>query len=81
MSAEGLEAALLATGIAADVEARVRLAIITPRDDASSRAIAERRDSVVTLASLHGFSHVALEIGARPRASDSARSDAALPGD
>lgn len=81
MSAETLQSALRATGVHALVEGRDRLAIITARDAASARAVAGDRERVVTLASEHGFSHVALEVVARQPASDSARSDAPLPGD
>lgn len=81
MSAETLQSALLATGVRASVEGRDRLAIITARDAASARAVAGDRQRVVTLASAHGFSHVALEVAARQPAGDSPRSDAALPGD
>lgn len=75
MSAEALRSALAGAGLAAEVEERERLAIIRPAGAAASRAIAAQRARVITLAAAHGFSHVALEIGA------AARRDAALPRD
>ena len=81
MSAESLQSALLVTGVRVAVEGRDRLAIITAADPESARAVANARSKVVMLASAHGFSHVALEVAATPRAGDSERVDAALPGD
>ena len=75
MSAEALRSSLAGAGIAAEVEARERLAVIRASGSAASRAIVAQRARVITLASAHGFSHVALEIG------PAAKRDAALPGD
>jgi hypothetical protein len=81
VSAETLHDALLAGGMRTFVEARERLAIITAQDAASARAIAGGRESVVALASAHGFSHVALEIVAALGSEARASADAALPRD
>lgn len=72
MSADALRAALAGAGLDVNVEERERLAIIRAAGPAASRAIAAQRARVITLASAHGFSHVALEIG------PAARGDAAL---
>jgi len=75
MSAEALRSALAGAGLAAEVEGRERLAIIRAAGPTASRAIVAQRARVITLASAHGFSHVALEIG------PPARRDAAVPRD
>jgi hypothetical protein len=80
VSAESLQSALDASGMRAVVEGRERLAIITPADNDSARIIAKGRARIVTLASAHGFSHVALEVVATPLSDGAARGDAALPG-
>ena len=81
MSAAGLESALDAAGLPADVEGRDRLALIRARDVTAARAIAARRAVVVSLAIAHGFSHVALEVAPARAGTLALRSDAALPGD
>lgn len=81
MSALALEAALRSAGLAADVEARERLALVQAADPAASRAIAARRAEVMALAIAHGFSHVALEVKPVRQWEPALRRDAALPGD
>lgn len=81
MSAATLQSALLAARLPAAVEGRERLAVIRAADAAASRAIAARRADVMALASAHGFSHVALEVGPLRQPEAAPRGDAALPGD
>jgi hypothetical protein len=81
VSADTLQSALDASGVRALVEGRDRLAIITATDEASARTVAKDRARIVTLASAHGFSHVALEVVAAPLSGGAVRGDAALPGD
>ena len=76
MSASGLREALGTLGVDAAVEARDRLALLRPRGAAEARRIAGQRARIAALAVEHGFTHVALEIGAV-----ATEDDAALPGD
>lgn len=61
---ETLQEALRAMGFPCKVEARDKLAILTPQPDADSGALAdaELRARAVALVREHGFTHVALEI-------------------
>ena len=60
MSAASLQAELAALGLAGTLEARGTLAVLTVRDvRAADDAI---RESAVTLATRHGFTHLALEL-------------------
>ena len=81
MNAAGLQSALLAAGLPAEVEGRQRLALVLASDAAASRAIAARRADVMALAIAHGFSHVALEVRPVRQWQPALRRDAALPGD
>lgn len=74
MSASTLREALGGLGVDAAVEARDRLALLRPRAAKDARRIAEHRSRIATLAAEHGFTHVALEIGAL-----ATEGDAALP--
>jgi len=76
VSASTLRDALGALGVDAAVEARDRLALLRPRAAADARRIAGQRSRVAALAAEHGFTHVALEIGAV-----ATEGDAALPRD
>ena len=78
MSAESFRSALAAAGIAAAVEERERLAVITARDAFASRAIVVERERVVSMAKTHGFSHVALELAPPRRPESVPGSDAAF---
>lgn len=81
MSVESLQQSLADAGFALEVEARDRLAVIRPRDDESARAIAADRERVSAIAARHGFSHVALEVGAGQWSRPASPADAALPRD
>jgi hypothetical protein len=76
-----LRSALAEAGLAAEVEGRERLALISAGDAAAARAISARRAEVMALAIAHGFSHAALELAPSRRRSSAHGSDAALPGD
>lgn len=75
MSAERLRRALGSLGLAAEVEARDRLAVLRTASAPELRRVAAQRSRVAALAMEHGFTHVALEIGA------GSPDDAALPRD
>jgi hypothetical protein len=76
VSAERLREALGSLAVDADVEPRDRLALLRPRAAADARRIAAERGRIAALAAEHGFTHVALELGAV-----AAEGDAALPRD
>ena len=77
MSARALEQALASQGIHCTIEPRDRLAVLMPLDECSLDAlgVTERRLAASVLAAEHGFTHLALELGAE------AASGAALPRD
>ena len=77
MSARALEQALASQGIRCTIEPRDRLAVLTPLDERSRDAlcVTERSLAATALAAEHGFTHLALELGAE------AASGAALPRD
>ena len=81
MNVEGLRADLAAEGIAAEVEARERLAVIVASTERDADVVGSRRATVLALAAANGFSHVALEVGAAARELTSVRGDAPLPRD
>ena len=62
MSAESLEAALRARGIACRVEARERLALLVPDGPLGPIEDAALRRDVVASLRDHGFTHLALEL-------------------
>ncbi|NUO63705.1 MAG: hypothetical protein HOQ11_09745 [Gemmatimonadaceae bacterium] len=64
MSAQPFRDALGALAVDADVEIRDRLAILRPRGAVDARRIAAERGRITALAAEHGFTHVALELGA-----------------
>ena len=64
MSAERLREALGGLAVDARVEARDRLAVLQPRTAADARRAGEERARIAALAAEHGFTHVALELGA-----------------
>lgn len=63
MNAEALATDLAAFGIACEVEARERLAVVRPMADPAQLILADTRAAVLKAARLRGFTHVALEIG------------------
>ena len=75
--ADALRDALRARGLHCDVEPRDRLALLVSRDDACADRLADpaERRAVATLATAHGFTHVALELD------PPAGTGASLPGD
>jgi hypothetical protein len=77
VSAPSLEVALDALGIPCDVEAHDRLAVVIPRGDVSALADAGPRRQVIRLARDHGFTHIALELVASPRAAEGAAANVA----
>ncbi len=66
---ENLSATLLALSLDCDVEARGKLAIVSPRDEAAVESLrsAALRVQVVTAARSDGFTHAAVELIARDR--------------
>jgi hypothetical protein len=62
VTAWALEAALNALGIDCAVEAHDRLAVLVPRGPVPDLTGAQLRRSALTLATEHGFTHVALEL-------------------
>ena len=64
MSARALRQALADAGIACEVEAHDRLAVLVPDDDASAARLvaADGRRRAASLAREHGFTHAALEL-------------------
>lgn len=62
MSAESLERALRAEGIACVVEAQERLAVIVPGPRGLDLSSAELRRRALALLPAHGFTHLALEL-------------------
>lgn len=63
MSAESLREALRAGGLACEVEARDRLAVIRSSAGATDAlADADRRARTLILAAEHGFTHAAIEL-------------------
>ena len=77
MNARALEQALAAAGIRCTIEPRDRLAVLTVLDDRSLDVlcVTARRLAATALAAEHGFTHLALELGAE------VASGAALPRD
>lgn len=77
MNARALEQALAADDIRCTIESRDRLAVLTPLDERSLVALrnTERRLAATARAAEHGFTHLALDLGA------DAASDAALSRD
>ena len=63
MSAERLRDALGRLAVDARVEARDRLAVLHPRTARDARRAAAERARSAALATEHGFTHVALELG------------------
>jgi hypothetical protein len=62
-----LARALEALGFPCDVESRAALALLAVRaEDAARLAASPHRAAVVALAKEHGFTHVAVELGAEP---------------
>lgn len=74
MSAAALQQALALAGLACDVEARDRLAVLVA-DDRVAAALAEpgARELALRLATTHGFTHLALEL--QPAATDAPASN------
>ena len=81
-SAAGLERALRDGGIPCVVEAVGSLAVIVPGPAALDLAHADLRRRALALLPAHGFTHLALELGAQPTApGPGPDARAALPGD
>lgn len=74
--APALAAALAARGLSCTVEARDRLAIVTPDGDRGVVADAAERRALHQLATTFGFTHVALEVVDAPSARNDAHDDA-----
>lgn len=66
MSAEALRQALAALGLQGAVEARGALAILSLDGDAAPLRDPEIRARAVAIASEHGFTNLALEVGDMP---------------
>lgn len=62
--ARGLEAALRALMGDVTVEARDRLAVVTP-GPTQYAAVVRQRAAIVATARAHGFTHACVEVGAR----------------
>lgn len=62
MTAATLASELRGVGLACDVEAMDRLAIVIPEGSPDGAIWMAQRETVIALARTHGFSHVALEL-------------------
>ncbi len=67
MSAESLREALAALGLPGRVEARGALAVLSLEGDAAPLRDPGLRARAVSVASEHGFTHLALEVAGTPR--------------
>jgi hypothetical protein len=71
--ARGLESALQASGVPCAVEARAALAVIVTSAAGVARLTSdEHRQTALTLARRHGFTHAAVELWEQPTGADAA---------
>ena len=66
MSADALEAALRQLGIRCTVEGRDRLAVLVADDESAALDAARLRRDALRLTRAHGFTNLALDVGAMP---------------